>query len=74
MCGLAGFYSGDPSENSERVIEVMTSSLFRRGPDESGVWLDAPEALVALGHRRLAILDLTKAGHQPMHSSSGRYV
>jgi asparagine synthase (glutamine-hydrolysing) len=51
----------------------MADQLIHRGPDDSGVWVDA-EAGVALGFRRLAIVDLSPAGHQPMTSSSGRYV
>jgi asparagine synthase (glutamine-hydrolysing) len=51
----------------------MADQLIHRGPDDSGVWVDA-EAGVALGFRRLAIVDLSPTGHQPMTSSSGRYV
>jgi asparagine synthase (glutamine-hydrolysing) len=51
----------------------MTEALRHRGPDDGDVWIDAA-AGVALGHRRLAIVDLSPAGHQPMHSDGGRYV
>ena len=51
----------------------MTQAMVHRGPDDAGIWVDAAEG-VAMGHRRLAILDLSPAGHQPMVSSRGRYV
>lgn len=57
----------------EEQIGRMTGTLVHRGPDDSGTWIDA-ECGVALGFRRLAILDLTPTGHQPMASASGRYV
>jgi asparagine synthase (glutamine-hydrolysing) len=76
MCGIAGFF--DPSRNRdtdecEAIARRMVSTLAHRGPDDEGAWADA-EAGVALGHRRLAILDLSDEGHQPMHSADGRYV
>ena len=51
----------------------MTGALSHRGPDDSGVWIDS-EAGIALGHRRLSIIDLSPAGHQPMLSSDRRFV
>jgi asparagine synthase (glutamine-hydrolysing) len=75
MCGIAGFLSagGFSSPDAEPIIEAQTRALSHRGPDDAGSWLDA-EAGVALGHRRLSILDLSPAGHQPMVSASGRFV
>lgn len=73
MCGLAGFIDGDnlnPDE-AKHLIYEMNKALTHRGPDGNGVWFN--EGL-ALGHSRLAILDLSEAGSQPMHSSCGRYV
>jgi asparagine synthase (glutamine-hydrolysing) len=75
MCGLTGFLrSGQCRENSElELARLMAREIAHRGPDDSGVWLDA-DAGIALAHRRLSILDLSPAGHQPMFSPSGRYV
>ncbi len=76
MCGLAGVLlprgtsARDALEaNLARMIEPIT----HRGPDDSGVWCDEADG-VGLGFRRLAILDLTEAGHQPMRSATGRYM
>ncbi|MGZ5257189.1 MAG: asparagine synthase (glutamine-hydrolyzing), partial [Burkholderiales bacterium] len=55
------------------VVERMADTLFHRGPDDSGTWIDK-DAGIALGHRRLSIIDLSPEGHQPMTSHSGRYV
>ena len=55
------------------VAERMAATLSHRGPDDSGSWADAA-AGIALGHRRLSIIDLSPEGHQPMQSRSGRYV
>ncbi|TIU31320.1 MAG: asparagine synthetase B, partial [Mesorhizobium sp.] len=75
MCGIAGILldpdTADPT--SLEAIGQMTTALRHRGPDGEGLWTDR-EAGIALGHRRLAIVDLSAAGRQPMRSSSGRYV
>lgn len=55
------------------IAARMTQAIVHRGPDDGDVWVDAKVGL-ALGHRRLAIVDLSPAGHQPMHSACGRYV
>jgi asparagine synthase (glutamine-hydrolysing) len=75
MCGLTGFWQpgGFAALEAKAVAAAMAQQLVHRGPDDAGVWLDA-DAGLALAHRRLAILDLSPAGHQPMVSVSGRYV
>ena len=73
MCGIAGLFGQKNKSSFEKSVETMILSLSHRGPDDSGVWKDN-ESQVVFGHRRLSILDLTKAGHQPMVSSCGRYV
>lgn len=71
MCGIAGFcnFKGDWRRNIERMCDRMQY----RGPDASGVWA-SDDHRVVLGHRRLAIVDLTPTGAQPMVSRDGRYV
>lgn len=74
MCGIAGFFGGNlDSETSERVLASMGQAIRHRGPDDSGVWYD-PDLKIGLSHQRLSILELSAAGHQPMHSSDQRYV
>jgi asparagine synthase (glutamine-hydrolysing) len=75
MCGIAGIF--DPrlpvASTLQNRIAAMTASLAHRGPDDSGEWMDATCG-VALGHRRLSIVDLSPEGHQPMASSGQRYI
>jgi asparagine synthase (glutamine-hydrolysing) len=75
MCGFAGFLtSGSKLKGGlSPVATAMNDAIRHRGPDDSGVWEDAARGIV-LGHRRLSIIDLSAAGHQPMPSESGRYV
>jgi len=75
MCGITGFVepSGFDENDARATLGLMAGALNHRGPDDGGAWLDARHG-VALGHRRLAIVDLTSAGHQPMTSASGRFV
>lgn len=75
MCGLAGVLVPRQASTDllSGAVSAMTTALKHRGPDSGDVWLDGA-AGIALGHRRLAILDLSPAGTQPMHSASGRYV
>ena len=74
MCGISGFFlGGGGSASLAGTLSRMNDSLVHRGPDDVGTWVD--EALgLALGHRRLSVVDLSPAGHQPMPSASGRYV
>ena len=74
MCGLAGYFSSRPADaDSHRAaVERMIGPIRHRGPDDEGTWCDAASG-VALGFRRLAIIDLSEQGHQPMRSASGRF-
>jgi asparagine synthase (glutamine-hydrolysing) len=76
MCGLAGFWGSRGKRQSadelNRTVGNMSDVLTSRGPDDTGTWAD-PVSGIALGHRRLAILDLSSAGHQPMSSADGRF-
>ena len=75
MCGITGFiqYRGSGVEELKRRCQVMTDTLVHRGPDADGVWADEATR-VALGHRRLSIIELSEAGAQPMVAASRRYV
>ena len=74
MCGLAGFWAGSGYRGVfEADVRLMTEAVSHRGPDDDGYWVE-PAAGVALGHRRLSIIDVSPEGHQPMISESGRYV
>jgi asparagine synthase (glutamine-hydrolysing) len=75
MCGIAGYCLLHPSQPQELqpLAAQMGAAIAHRGPNAAGVWVD-PALGVALAHQRLAVLDLSAAGHQPMPSSGGRYV
>lgn len=70
MCGIAGFLSFDGKPASRQIAEAMGAAIAHRGPDGSGTFLDGS---LGLSHRRLSIIDLSKAGHQPMEAADGRY-
>ncbi|MFZ5571241.1 MAG: asparagine synthase (glutamine-hydrolyzing) [Thermodesulfobacteriota bacterium] len=74
MCGITGFVATETSRiEYGEILERMARTMAHRGPDDQGVWYDEA-AGVGLAHRRLAIIDLSADGHQPMISPSGRYV
>ncbi len=74
MCGIAGFWQQQTSgDDPIEVLERMGGALAYRGPDDSGTFFDH-SACLGLAFRRLSIIDLSPAGHQPMTSASGRYV
>jgi asparagine synthase (glutamine-hydrolysing) len=71
MCGLAGIFNLDATPAAAVVLERMTEVIAHRGPDGHGVFVDRA---FALGHRRLAVIDPTPRGRQPMQTRDGRYV
>lgn len=75
MCGFAGYLGARPADESchREAVERMIRPITHRGPDDSGIWVDEQHG-VGFGFRRLAIVDLTERGHQPMRSASGRFV
>ena len=74
MCGIAGIWSpADFGNGEEQALYAMRDSVSHRGPDDCGDWFDS-ESGIGLAHRRLSILELSAAGHQPMVSASGRHV
>lgn len=72
MCGLSGFLSKREGLSTQ-TLEAMHAAIAHRGPDSTGVWND-PDAGIGMVHRRLAVVDLSPSGHQPMMSKSGRYM
>jgi len=74
MCGLVGFVAvGSPRREDIVHVRTQVETLIHRGPDDNGIWADT-DSRVVLGHSRLSIQDLSRDGHQPMISHSGRYV
>ena len=68
MCGIAGVYDLSGRPVATNVLQAMTESMQHRGPDGTGVYVDGP---IGLGHRRLAVIDLSPAAHQPMANAAG---
>ena len=71
MCGIAGAVESETLRVSDAALRSALNAVRHRGPDDDGVWTEGP---VKFGHQRLAIVDLSSAGHQPMLSACGRYV
>ena len=71
MCGIVGLVCG--RKGTPELVEHLVDPLTHRGPDDRGIWIDT-ESRLAFGHRRLAIIDLSPQGHQPMASADGRWV
>jgi asparagine synthase (glutamine-hydrolysing) len=70
MCGIAGMLDFSGSMNKETIIRRMNECLSHRGPDDTGYFNDD---LIAFGHKRLAVIDLSTSSNQPMSDYSGRY-
>ncbi|WP_164662049.1 asparagine synthase (glutamine-hydrolyzing) [Tropicibacter sp. Alg240-R139] len=73
MCGITGFWSANPIDAPANLARHMAEAMIHRGPDSCGEWTDDTRGL-ALAHRRLAIIDLSPSGHQPMQSNNERYI
>lgn len=71
MCGITGIFNIDRKPVPLGILDKMTKIIAHRGPDGEGFWNDG---YIGFGHRRLSIIDLSPAGHQPMMSSDGRYI
>lgn len=72
MCGITGYWNPRGDRDGLEIGQRMAHTLHHRGPDDSGVWIDENSGLT-LAHRRLAVIDRSSAGHQPMESTCGRY-
>ena len=71
MCGIVGICGNEPIQDEELLVS-MRDTLCHRGPDDAGFW-KSPDNAIVLGHRRLSIIDLSPAGHQPMTDPQGCY-
>src|SRR5947209_2284658 len=72
MCGIAGVLVSDGIELDPADLRRLAEALAHRGPDGEGIWV-SPDRTAGFAHRRLAILDVSERGHQPMHSADGAY-
>ena len=72
MCGIVGIFGNEPVQREELLLS-MRDALVHRGPDDAGFWR-SPDGTIMLGHRRLSIIDLSSAGHQPMSDADERYI
>ena len=74
MCGIVGFLKSEIREKEyESILQRMSKNIIHRGPDDYGIWYDY-DSKIGLAHRRLSILDISKAGAQPMISPNNRYI
>ncbi len=71
MCGIAGILNFSAAPASKELVRQMTDAMSHRGPDADGLWAEGP---MALGHRRLSIIDLSSAANQPFADNTGRYL
>lgn len=71
MCGITGILNLDGAPAAQIAVERMADAILHRGPDAHGYWVNGP---IALGHRRLSIIDLSEHGRQPMQTADGRYI
>ena len=72
MCGIAGVFGSLRKEELDMCAHKMSVALTHRGPDDFGIWSDEKSG-IAFGHRRLSVVDLSLAGHQPMISPCGNF-
>ena len=71
MCGITGILGDFKKSSIKNILYKMSNSLYHRGPDNQGLWVDDK---IAFGHQRLSILDLSQSANQPMFSKSNRFV
>lgn len=72
MCGIVGYFNPTSKDSDQATLKAMTDAINHRGPDDAGYWSN-PRLGIHFGHRRLSVIDLSQAGHQPMASGSERF-